>query len=89
VSNPYGSGGRPQDRPAPPPGVLPPPQPTQWQQGTYAPPRQQYPQQQYAGQQGQYYGPQQGQYQGQWAQPYYGGGPNHFNGFQPPRRKSA
>jgi predicted metalloprotease len=93
VSNPYGYDGRPQDRPAPPPGVLPPPQATQWQQGTYAPPRQQYPpQQQYPGQQGQYPGQQgqyQGQYQGQWAQPYYGGGPNHFNGFQPPRRKSS
>jgi predicted metalloprotease len=76
VSNPYGYGGRPQDRPAFPPGVLPPPQAAPWQQ---APP-QQYPQQQYpaAYQQGQY--PQQG--------PYYGG-PNQFNGFQPPKRKSG
>jgi predicted metalloprotease len=72
VSNPYGYGDRPQDRP----GVLPPPQAAPWQQT----PPQQYPQQQYPGayQQGQY--PQQG--------PYYGG-PNQFNGFQPPKRKSG
>jgi uncharacterized protein len=31
--------------------------------------------------------PQQGPYAGQWGQPYYGGGPGHFNGFQPPRRR--
>jgi predicted metalloprotease len=96
VSNPYDYG-RPQDGPqnrnqayrppAPPPGVLPPPQPGQWQ----APP-QQYPpqyQQPYA-QQGQYQQPgQYPQYQqqpGQWPQPHYGG-PNHFNGFQPPPRR--
>ncbi|WP_246485959.1 neutral zinc metallopeptidase [Kribbella qitaiheensis] len=99
VSNPYGYDGRPQDRPAPPPGVLPPPQAVPWQQG---PPQQyqqpapyqqqggpqqggQYPQYQQPG--GQY--PQQGQqYPGQWAQPYYGG-PGNFNGFQPQRRKSG
>jgi hypothetical protein len=70
---------------APPPGVLPPPQPSQWQQGA--------PQPQY-GPQGQY--PQQGQFQpqqqypGQWSQPYYGsGGPNQFNGFQPPKRRGG
>lgn len=74
VSNPYGYGGRPQDRPAPPPGVLPPPQAAPWQQA----PSQQYPQQPY---------PQQ-QYPGQWNQPYYGG-PNQFNGFQPPKRKTG
>jgi predicted metalloprotease len=72
VSTPYGYGGRPQDRPAPPPGVLPPPQPSQWQQ------------------QPQY---QQSQYQGQWSRPpqqyYGGGGPNQFNGFQPPRRRGS
>lgn len=85
MSTPYGYGGRPQDRVAPPPGVLPPPQPSQWQQGA--------PQPQY-GPQGQY--PQQGQFQpqqqypGQWNQPYYGsGGPNHFNGFQPPKRRGG
>lgn len=91
VSTPYGYGGRPQDRPAPPPGVLPPPQQTQWQQGPpagqypppgqFAPQGQQYPQAQYGGQQPQ---------QGQWPQQYYGpGGPNQFNGFQPPRRRGG
>jgi uncharacterized protein len=48
VSTPYGYGGRPQDRVGPPPGVLPPPQPAQWQVGPPAP--------QYGGQQP-YYGP--------------------------------
>jgi predicted metalloprotease len=89
VSTPYGYGGRPQDRPAPPPGVLPPPQPSQWQQGR---PQGQYPPPGQFPQQGQFppgQGPQQ-QYPGQWAQPYYGsGGPGQFNGFQPPRRKGG
>ncbi|WP_433015655.1 neutral zinc metallopeptidase [Kribbella sp. CA-294648] len=84
MSTPYGYGGRPQDRPAPPPGVLPPPQQTQWRP---APPPGQYPQPG-APQYGQ---PQQGapqygqpqQYPGQWGPPQYGG-PNQFNGFQPP-----
>jgi predicted metalloprotease len=79
VSTPYGYGGRPQDRPAPPPGVLPPPQAAPWQQGQYqqqGPYQQsQYPQQQYP----------QAQYPGQRAQPY----PGQFNGFQPQRRKSG
>ena len=89
MSNPYGYGGRPQDRPAPPPGVLPPPQAAPWQQQG---PPQQYrypPQQQQPGGYPQYQQP--GQYpqqQGQWAQPYYGG-PGQFNGFQPQRRKSG
>ena len=81
MSTPYGYGGRPEDRVAPPPGVLPPPQQTQWQQG---PPGGQFPQQvppQYGGQR---------QYQGQWPQPHYGsGGPNQFNGFQPRRRRGG
>ncbi|WP_432945297.1 neutral zinc metallopeptidase [Kribbella sp. CA-253562] len=94
MSNPYGYD-RPQDRPqgyrppAPPPGVLPPPQPGQWQPG----PPQQYPPQYQQPfpqpgpyQQGQF---QQGPYQqpGQWPPPY--GGPNHFNGFQPQKRRSG
>jgi predicted metalloprotease len=78
VSTPYGYGGRPQDRPAPPPGVLPPPQQTQWQPppGQYAPqgsPQGQYPPAPYG----------QPQYPGQWGPPQYGG-PHQFNGFQPP-----
>jgi len=32
--------------------------------------------------------PQQAPYPGQWGQPYYGG-PGHFNGFQPPRRRGG
>jgi predicted metalloprotease len=28
-------------------------------------------------------------YPGQWAQPYYGGGPGQFNGFQPPKRRGG
>ncbi|MDX6249301.1 MAG: uncharacterized protein QOF10_2661 [Kribbellaceae bacterium] len=79
MSTPYGYGGRPQDRPAPQPGVLPPPQAAPWQPGQYQQPGQygqsQYPQQQYP----------QAQYPGQWAQPY----PGQFNGFQPQRRKSG
>ncbi|MEU4395053.1 neutral zinc metallopeptidase [Kribbella sp. NPDC023855] len=79
MSTPYGYGGRPQDRPAPPPGVLPPPQQTQWRP---APPPGQYsPQGQYPQQVPQYGQPQ--QYPGQWGPPQYGG-PNQFNGFQPP-----
>lgn len=102
MSNPYGYGGRPQDQLGPPPGVLPPPQAAPWQQGNFpqAPQQGQYggpPPGQYQGPpQGQYQGGPQGQYQGgpqqypgQWAQPYYGGGPDGFNGFQPPRRKSG
>lgn len=75
MSTPYGYGGRPQDRPAPPPGVLPPPQASQWQQQPQYAPQYQQP-----------------QYQGQWPQqqPYYGGGgPNQFNGFQPPKRRGG
>ncbi|ADB30130.1 protein of unknown function zinc metallopeptidase putative [Kribbella flavida DSM 17836] len=104
MSNPYGYD-RPQDRPrdqqpgqrspAPPPGILPPPQAGAWQPGQPQQPayggQYQYQGQQYPGpgqyQQGPFPGqPPQGQYPGQWAQPYYGG-PNHFNGFQPPRRR--
>jgi predicted metalloprotease len=84
LSTPYGYGVRFQDRPGPPPGVLPPPEASPWQPqrlpgGSFLPP-QQSP---YGGQPGQYGPP-----PGQWAQPYYGG-PNQFNGFQPPRRKSG
>ncbi|TWD81580.1 putative metalloprotease [Kribbella amoyensis] len=93
MSNPYGYG-RPQDtrRPGPPPGVLPPPQAAPWQQGPpqqaprYGGPGPQQGPGRHPQQQGQY--PQQGQYQGQWAQPYYGG-PNQFNGFQPPKRRGG
>jgi predicted metalloprotease len=80
VSNPYGYGGGPQDRPVgPPPGVLPPPQAAPYG-GQYAPPPGQFQQP----------GPGQfqPQYQGQWAQPYYGG-PGQFNGFQPPKRRGG
>jgi predicted metalloprotease len=68
--------------------VLPPPQASPWQQqgqqqrppvGGFLPP-QQSP---YGGPPGQYGPP-----PGQWPQPYYGG-PNQFNGFQPPRRRSG
>jgi predicted metalloprotease len=91
LSTPYGYGVRPQDRPGPPPGVLPPPQASPWQQqqppvGGFPPP-QQSP---YGGQPGEY-GLPSGQYgppPGQWARPYYGG-PNQFNGLQPQRRKSG
>ncbi|WBQ04551.1 neutral zinc metallopeptidase [Kribbella sp. CA-293567] len=76
VSTPYGYDGRLQDRVAPPPGVLPPPQQTQWQAG----PPPQYAQRQYGQPQ---YG--QSQYYGQ---PYYGG-PQQFNGFQPPPKRGG
>ncbi|GAA0599055.1 neutral zinc metallopeptidase [Kribbella sandramycini] len=80
MSSPYGG---PQDqRLGPPPGVLPPPQASPWQQqGQYAgPPQGQFPPQ------GQY---QQFQQQpGQWAQPYYGPPGGQFNGFQPPPRRN-
>src|SRR3981189_835000 len=84
LSNPYGYGVRFQDRPGPPPGVLPPPQASPWQPqrlpgGSYLP-----PQQSPSGGQPGHYGPP----PGQWAQPYYGS-PNQFNGFQPPRRRSG
>jgi uncharacterized protein len=88
VSTPYGYNGRPQDGVAPPPGVLPPPQPGQWQP-VGGPPQQpgQYPPPQYGGPQ--HGGPQYGgpQYQGQWGQPQYGG--SQFNGFQPPKRRGG
>jgi predicted metalloprotease len=91
VSNPYGYD-RPQDRPqgyrppAPPPGVLPPPQPGQWQPQQYPPQYQQPYSQPGPYQPGPY---QQGQFQqpGQWPPPY--GGPNHFHGFQPQKRRSG
>lgn len=95
MSTPYGYGDRPQDRPSPPPGVLPPPQAAPWQQqrGAYPPaPQGQYGQPApYGAQYGNQYGGQPGQYgppSGQWAQPFYQG-PNQFNGFQPQRRRSG
>jgi hypothetical protein len=83
VSNPYGYVPQDARRPGPPPGVLPPPQAAPWQQGP--PPQYQAPGA-FPQRPAQY--PPQGQYPGQWAQPYYGG-PNQFNGFQPPKRRGG
>ncbi|WP_112244653.1 neutral zinc metallopeptidase [Kribbella monticola] len=71
MSNPYGYGGGPQNRPAPPPGVLPPPQAAPWQQQPGPFPQQPGPYPQQGGQQPQYQQPG-GQYQqpgGQYQQP--------------------
>ncbi|TCO44143.1 hypothetical protein EV646_111337 [Kribbella antiqua] len=89
MSSQYGYGGPHGQRPAPPPGVLPPPAAAPWQQGPG--PFQQGPFQQGQFQQGRF---QPGQFQqgapypGQWGQPYYGG-PGQFNGFPPPRRRGG
>jgi uncharacterized protein len=96
VSTPYGYGGRPQDRPALPPGVLPPPQASPWQPARhdtrysaqparYAQPTQYSAQPtQYGAQPTQYGGP-----HGQWGQQLYYGRNSGFNGFHPQRRKSG